>query len=315
MFGLTIPKDGPFAGMLIEKIEDFVSALLLPLYFSSSGLKTNIATIHGSTSLGLLVLVTVIASAGKILGTYFVAIAHKVPFREAMTLGFLMNTKGLVELIVLNIGKDRKVKPKLHKILEFILNNWIDYWIAAHLSWSTCLLFRFSGSEWWSICYLGVDGPVHNIHHHPISNFHIQASKKGSSIQAQKNTEREARGRAQNPGLSACYEEHTGDTKPDRGLQRDSKFFPAPLHYALGGAVRKVFCHYDGSQGKEKWSSILEPQPIATRPDCGCIRGVWAAEQSGSQTHDCYLGISGHAWGYLQYCRPETGCHDHRPIP
>jgi Kef-type K+ transport system membrane component KefB len=109
VFGLTIPKDGPFAGMLIEKIEDFVSGLLLPLYFASSGLKTNVATIHGSTAPALLVLVMVTASAGKILGTFFVAMAYKVPCREAMTLGFLMNTKGLVELIVLNIGKDRKV--------------------------------------------------------------------------------------------------------------------------------------------------------------------------------------------------------------
>lgn len=109
VFGLTIPKDGPFAGMLTEKIEDFVSGLLLPLYFASSGLKTNVATIHGSQSWGLLVLVITIACGGKILGTFFVAIAHKVQFREALTLGFLMNTKGLVELIVLNIGKDRKV--------------------------------------------------------------------------------------------------------------------------------------------------------------------------------------------------------------
>jgi len=109
VFGLTIPKDGPFAGMLTEKIEDYVSALLLPLYFAASGLKTNVATIHGTTSWGLLVLVITIACAGKILGTFFVAIAHKVQFREALTLGFLMNTKGLVELIVLNIGKDRKV--------------------------------------------------------------------------------------------------------------------------------------------------------------------------------------------------------------
>eukprot|EP00253_Pinus_taeda_P010695 PITA_10695 len=109
VFGLTIPKDGPFAGMLIEKIEDFVSGLLLPLYFASSGLKTNVATISGSTTWGLLVLVIVTACAGKILGTFVVAIAHRVPCREAMTLGFLMNTKGLVELIVLNIGKDKKV--------------------------------------------------------------------------------------------------------------------------------------------------------------------------------------------------------------
>jgi Kef-type K+ transport system membrane component KefB len=109
VFGLTIPRDGPFAGILTEKIEDFVSGLLLPLYFASSGLKTNVATIHGSTTWGLLFLVIVTACAGKILGTFFVAIAHKVPCREAMTLGFLMNTKGLVELIVLNIGKDMKV--------------------------------------------------------------------------------------------------------------------------------------------------------------------------------------------------------------
>ena len=121
MFGLTSPKDGLLAWMLIEKIEDFVSGLLLPLYFASSGLKTNVASIHGSTSWGLLGLVMVTACAGKILGTFFVAIAHKVPCREAMALGFLMNTKGLVELIVLNIGKDRKVQYKLQKSIQIHL--------------------------------------------------------------------------------------------------------------------------------------------------------------------------------------------------
>ncbi|KAH9326570.1 hypothetical protein KI387_006748, partial [Taxus chinensis] len=108
VFGLTIPKEGPFAGMLIEKIEDFVGVLLLPLYFASSGLKTNISTITGAQSWGLLVVVILTACAGKILGTVTVALAQRVPFREALTLGFLMNTKGLVELIVLNIGKERK---------------------------------------------------------------------------------------------------------------------------------------------------------------------------------------------------------------
>ncbi|GLJ05841.1 hypothetical protein SUGI_0026460 [Cryptomeria japonica] len=109
VFGLTIPKEGPFAGMLIEKIEDFVGVLLLPLYFASSGLKTNISAVNGAQSWGLLVLVMLTACAGKILGTLFIALAHKVSFRESLTLGFLMNTKGLVELIVLNIGKERKV--------------------------------------------------------------------------------------------------------------------------------------------------------------------------------------------------------------
>ncbi|CAN6551101.1 unnamed protein product [Malus baccata var. baccata] len=107
--GIIVPKDGPFAGVLIEKIEDLVSGLFLPLYFVSSGLKTNVATISGGQSWALLLLVIFTASFGKIVGTVSLSMACKVPFREALALGFLMNTKGLVELIVLNIGKDRKV--------------------------------------------------------------------------------------------------------------------------------------------------------------------------------------------------------------
>lgn len=107
--GVLVPKDGPFAGALVEKVEDLVSGIFLPLYFVSSGLKTNIATIEGPQSWGLLVLVIVTACLGKIVGTVVVSLICKVPAKEALALGFLMNTKGLVELIVLNIGKDRKV--------------------------------------------------------------------------------------------------------------------------------------------------------------------------------------------------------------
>ncbi|KHN33866.1 Cation/H(+) antiporter 19 [Glycine soja] len=107
--GIVMPKDGPFAGALIEKIEDLVMSLFLPLYFVSSGLKTDVASISGALSWGMLVLVIFTACFGKIIGTFLVSLLCKVPFREALALGFLMNTKGLVELIVLNIGKDRKV--------------------------------------------------------------------------------------------------------------------------------------------------------------------------------------------------------------
>ncbi|MQL79435.1 hypothetical protein Taro_011872 [Colocasia esculenta] len=110
VFGLTIPKDeGDFAARLIERIEDFVSGLLLPLYFASSGLKTDVTKIHGTRAWGLLVLVISTACLGKIMGTFTAAIVCKMAGREAITLGVLMNTKGLVELIVLNIGKERKV--------------------------------------------------------------------------------------------------------------------------------------------------------------------------------------------------------------
>ncbi|KAG6533991.1 cation/H(+) antiporter 20-like [Zingiber officinale] len=109
VFGLTVPKDGEFAGRLIERIEDFVSGLLLPLYFASSGLKTNVASIKGGKSWALLALVIATACAGKIVGTFVVAVACGMATRDAVALGVLMNTKGLVELIVLNIGRERKV--------------------------------------------------------------------------------------------------------------------------------------------------------------------------------------------------------------
>ncbi|KAF1872651.1 hypothetical protein Lal_00016488 [Lupinus albus] len=109
VIGVLVPKDGPFAGALVEKLEDLVSGVFLPLYFVSSGLKTDIATIQGLQSWGLLALVIFTACFGKIVGTIVVSIFLKVPLKEALALGFLMNSKGLVELIVLNIGKDRKV--------------------------------------------------------------------------------------------------------------------------------------------------------------------------------------------------------------
>lgn len=109
VIGVLVPKNGPFTSALTEKVEDLISSLFLPLYFVSSGLKTNVATIQGLQSWGLLALVICTACFGKIVGTVAVSSICKMPLREALALGFLMNSKGLVELIVLNIGKDRKV--------------------------------------------------------------------------------------------------------------------------------------------------------------------------------------------------------------
>ncbi|KAJ6380971.1 hypothetical protein OIU77_029800 [Salix suchowensis] len=105
----TLAGGGVFAERLIDRIEDFVSGLLLPLYFASSGLKTDVATIHNGRSWGLLALVIATACGGKIIGTFVMATMFMIPARESLTLGVLMNTKGLVELIVLDIGKEKRV--------------------------------------------------------------------------------------------------------------------------------------------------------------------------------------------------------------
>ncbi|KAH0909457.1 hypothetical protein HID58_032778 [Brassica napus] len=108
VIGVLFPK-GHFADAIVGKIEDLVMGLLLPLYFVMSGLETDITTIHGLKSWGRLALVIVTACFGKIVGTVSAALLSKVGLRDSLVLGVLMNTRGLVELIVLNIGKDRKV--------------------------------------------------------------------------------------------------------------------------------------------------------------------------------------------------------------
>ncbi|RVX04119.1 Cation/H(+) antiporter 18 [Vitis vinifera] len=79
VMGILVPKEGPFASALVEKLR----TLFLASSFRSC--------------------------LGKIAGTIAVSLCCRMPVREALALGFLMNSKGLVELIVLNIGKERKV--------------------------------------------------------------------------------------------------------------------------------------------------------------------------------------------------------------
>lgn len=108
VFGLVIPN-GPIGVTLIDKLEDFVSGLLLPLFFVISGLKTDVSSITSIGTWGFLMLIVILACAGKVAGTLLVCIYYQMPVHEGITLGLLMNTKGLIEMIVLNVGRDQKV--------------------------------------------------------------------------------------------------------------------------------------------------------------------------------------------------------------
>lgn len=107
--GLIIPKDTRYATILIEKVEDYVTVLFLPLYFAASGLKTKFSSIDSGTAVLILFMVLATACIGKVSATFIVAKSWGVKSRKALALGFLMNTKGLVELIVLNIGLSKGV--------------------------------------------------------------------------------------------------------------------------------------------------------------------------------------------------------------
>ncbi|KAH6647647.1 Sodium/hydrogen exchanger family-domain-containing protein [Truncatella angustata] len=104
LVGLICPHDGGFAIKLTEKIEDLITVLFLPLYFALSGLNTNLGLLNDGITWGYVIAIIVIAFAGKIGGGTLAARSMKLVWRESLTIGVLMSCKGLVELIVLNIG-------------------------------------------------------------------------------------------------------------------------------------------------------------------------------------------------------------------
>ena len=86
-----------------------MTVLFLPLYFAISGLRTNIGLLNDGRAWGMVVLIIFTACSGKIIGCTAAARAIRMKWRESLAVGVLMNCKGLVELVVLNIGLEAKV--------------------------------------------------------------------------------------------------------------------------------------------------------------------------------------------------------------
>ncbi len=104
LLGAAMPKNPGLVREIAQKTEDFVLIFLLPVFFAYSGLKTQIGLLN-SLDLWLLCLATLgVAIIGKYFGTYSAARSCNIDRQEASALGWLMNTRGLTELIVLNIG-------------------------------------------------------------------------------------------------------------------------------------------------------------------------------------------------------------------
>lgn len=111
LFGAVLPKDRDFARDLTEKLEDLTVVFLLPLFFAYTGLRTQIGLLDSGAlwvTCGLIILVAV---AGKFGGSTLAARATGLTWREAGALGVLMNTRGLMELIILTIGLELGVIP------------------------------------------------------------------------------------------------------------------------------------------------------------------------------------------------------------
>ena len=106
MAGIIMPDEGNFRKWLIDKIEDVALVLLLPLFFVFTGLRTQVGLLNDSSlwlACGSIILVAV---AGKFGGSAIAARITGQSISDSLYIGALMNTRGLVELVVLNIGYD-----------------------------------------------------------------------------------------------------------------------------------------------------------------------------------------------------------------
>lgn len=109
LLGAITPHDSRVAKELTNRIQDLVGIMFLPAFFAFTGMRTEIGLLSTRADWELCGIIILLATLGKFGGTFVAAKFSGMDYRDSASLGILMNTRGLVELIVLNIGLDLKV--------------------------------------------------------------------------------------------------------------------------------------------------------------------------------------------------------------
>jgi Kef-type K+ transport system membrane component KefB len=116
--GVFAPREDGAAAEMADRLEHVVGTLLLPVFFAYSGLRASVTLIEGAalwTAWGVLMLVAV---GGKLGGSAVAARLTGLPWSEALALGILMNTRGLMELVILSIGLEvGAISPTLYAMM------------------------------------------------------------------------------------------------------------------------------------------------------------------------------------------------------
>ncbi len=118
LLGAITPHDSRVAKELTDRIEDLVRIMFLPAFFAFTGMRTQVSLVSTQEEWILCGVIILVATIGKFGGTLIAAKLTGLNWRDSSALGILMNTRGLVELIVLNLGLDLKViSPQLFTML------------------------------------------------------------------------------------------------------------------------------------------------------------------------------------------------------
>ncbi len=118
LFGAIIPEKSKLAHDLKFRLEDLVRVLFLPCFFAFTGMRTEIGLVNNPHDWMICGVIIAVATIGKFGGSLLAAKFYGVGWRDSAAIGVLMNTRGLVELIVLNIGLDLGIiAPRLFAML------------------------------------------------------------------------------------------------------------------------------------------------------------------------------------------------------
>ena len=109
--GAVLPRETRLRAVLSERIEDFISILLLPVFFALTGLRTDLGFLLHPENWDALALILGAAILGKVIGSGLPARLSGLGWKEAGIVGTLMNTRGLVEIIILNVGFELGILP------------------------------------------------------------------------------------------------------------------------------------------------------------------------------------------------------------
>src|SRR5258706_1155731 len=111
VLGLLMPRNAQFIRDLTKKFEDFILVFLLPVFFAHVGLNTQIALLNSPQMWAFAIVILLIACIGKIGGGMVAAHFSKLPWRDSAAVGILLNTRGLVLLVILSIGRELQLIP------------------------------------------------------------------------------------------------------------------------------------------------------------------------------------------------------------
>jgi Kef-type K+ transport system membrane component KefB len=118
LIGVVMPREPDFRAALVQRLEEVSAILFLPLFFAFTGLRTQIGLLDSAEGWLMCLAVVAVATLGKLGGSMAAARLSGMGTLDAFSLGALMNTRGLMELIVLNVGYEMGIlSPRIFAMM------------------------------------------------------------------------------------------------------------------------------------------------------------------------------------------------------